>query len=311
MAARKRTTKKQWISSPVLSVILLTVLVVMGVYLGSKGLLPGFELSGNSPTPGPVLSEDTLQVYFLPVGKADSHLIISGEESMLIDGGTDATEEELVAYLRKMGITRLTYVVATHPHKDHIGGLDAVLGELGADMVYLSYSEHTTRAYEQFLLAIEENGAPAIVPKAGDTFTLGEALCTFYGPVRTDYSDLNDTSLVFKVTLGEVDFLFTGDIEEAAERDLVNTYGEQLQSEVLKSPHHGSNSSSGKNFLEAVSPRIVVIPCGAEEDGEGPAEKVLKRLRNINAQVYTTASGIILCTTDGNGLECTDLGNGL
>lgn len=313
MARRKKST----LSSPILSAVLLILLVALAIYYGvhtANTTPPGAPGIPTTPaagaaTPSPsagapgLAAQDGLTIHYLPVGKADAHLLISGDETMLIDGGTGKTEEQLAQYLRSQGIERLTYVIATHPHEDHIGGLDHALDEFGAQTVFVSYAEHTTRAYENLLLAIAQSGAQLTAPKPGDSFTFGQATCTFLAPLRENYTEMNDASLVLRIELGENSFLFTGDAETASERDMADAYGDALHSDVLKVAHHGSNSSSVAAFLDAVSPTYAVIPSGLEADDEGPSKKVLSRLKKRNIIIYRTSEGVVLCHSDGSSIR--------
>lgn len=239
-----------------------------------------------------------LELSAIPVGKADSLLVTVDGHAMLVDAGNDGDGAMVLNYLREAGVSRLDAVICTHPHEDHIGGMDEVLSQMPASRVYLSPREHTTEHYGKLIAQIYTMNIPSTIPKPGDSFALGGATVTFLAPLREDYEEINDSSLVARVDYGSTSFLLMGDAEAASERDLRES-GQNLRADVLKLGHHGSNTSSGKKFLDMVKPKIAVITCD-ESVGKGPDGKVLDNLAALGAQVLRTDRvGAVRVLSDG------------
>ena len=202
----------------------------------------------------------TLAVHFIDVGQADSALLVCGEDTMLIDGGNVADSSLVVSYLDQQGIDQLDYVVCTHAHEDHVGGLSGPLNTCTASHVLSPVTEYDSKAFGDFVKYTEAQGLEPEIPAPGDTFALGEAQVTVLGPVA-EYSETNNTSIVLRVGFGTTSFLFTGDMETKAEKDLLEQ-GADLSATVLKVGHHGSDTSSSYSFLREVMPEYAVISVG-------------------------------------------------
>lgn len=238
------------------------------------------------------------EVHFIDVGQADAALILSGDKTMLIDGGNVEDSDLIVAYLREQGVEHLDYVVGTHGHEDHIGGLAAALSQFSAGEVWSPVTEYSSKAFENFAKYATEQGLSLEMPELNHSFLLDEAVVTVLGPVQ-EYSGANDTSIVIRIDYGTTSFLFTGDIERAAENDLIEA-GAYLDADVLKVCHHGSNSSSTYPFILAVSPQYGVISCGVDNEYGHPHEEVLSRFRDSDTTLYRTdLQGHIVATSDG------------
>lgn len=237
-------------------------------------------------------------VHFIDVGQADAALVISDGKTMLIDGGNVDDSDRIFTYLQKQGITHLDYVVCTHAHEDHVGGLSGALTAATAGVVYSPVTEYDTRAFRNFAAKAEERAGGLTVPRAGDTFSLGSASVTVLGPLK-DYEETNDTSIVLRVVYGETSFLFTGDMETTAEADLLDA-GVSLQATVLKVGHHGSSTSTSYRFLREVAPQYGVISVGQDNEHGHPTDEVLSRLRDADVVLYRTdLQGDIVCVSDG------------
>lgn len=257
--------------------------------------------------PIPDRAEGTLMVEFLDVEQGDSALIhLPNGETMLIDAGERDQGEHVVATLQEQGITRLDYVIGTHPHTDHIGGLQEVIESFDIGEIYMPKKLHTTKTFENLLLAIRDKGLSVTSAKAGATVLEDEGLfATFVAPQDTDYEELNDYSAVLRLTFGETSFLFTGDAEAVSEHEMLNS-GRSLSADVLKVGHHGSTTSNTVAFLKAVSPTHAVISCGADNDYGHPHKQILKRLTALKATVWRTdEQGKITVTSDGTTLTVT------
>ena len=215
---------------------------------------------------------------------------------VLIDGGPVEEGQFLVSRLNRLDVTELTYVINTHPDEDHCGGLAAVLAKYPAEHVYSSVTEYTTKVFSNVVKYADEQGHPVEVPQTGDSWTLGSASVQVIGPVQT-YSDPNNGSLVLRVDYGGTSFLFTGDMEQNAEADLMDS-GANVRADVLKAGHHGSPTSSSEAFLEAVAPSIAVISVGEDNDYGHPSADVLARLEALGTTIQT-----LTVTTDPTSRE--------
>ncbi|MBQ4050468.1 MAG: MBL fold metallo-hydrolase [Oscillospiraceae bacterium] len=269
----------------------------------------GSDASSAEPSGDTAVTEpETVRVHFIDVGQGDSILIENGTEAVLIDAGENDKGSIVKAYLKNKGIEKLNIAVGTHPHSDHIGGLDTVLYKVPADEVWQPDMPDSVipanRTYEGLLDAIDACGAADYIVGPGDKVNVCGGLLEVLGPVAL-YEDLNDLSLVLKFTYGEKSFLFTGDMEKPAEADLIAS-GADLDADVLKMGHHGSSTSSGNAFLEKVSPDIYVITCGENNDYGHPHREIRQMLKEKNAENWRTdLNGHIVMTCDGKTITTT------
>lgn len=241
----------------------------------------------------------TLQVYFLDVGQGDSTLIVTPKHQyILIDAGNNDQGKNVVKYLTHLGVKTLDVMIATHPDADHIGGLDDVLKAFDVKEVYAPKVSHNTVTFEDFLTAVKNEGRTIKTAKAGVSLELEGINAEFLSPIN-DYGDeLNDWSAVLKVTYKETSFLFAGDAEYSAEKDML-AGNSNLKADVLKVGHHGSKTSTSKAFADAVSPRYAIISVGKNNYGH-PDSGILARIKNINAVAYRTdKQGTITAVSDG------------
>jgi len=261
----------------------------------------------------PAVIEEELQVIVFDVGQADCILLKTNGHAMLIDAGNLGQDNLILGYLASYGITRLDYLVATHPHADHIGAMAAVIRAMeSVGMIVMPDATSTTRTFENLLDAIEEKDVPITIASPGSLFELGETQIQILAPIGSGYADLNDFSVVLRVEFGNVVFLFTGDAETKSENEQLAS-GVELSADVLKVGHHGSRTSSIQSFLQAVTPRYAVISCGAGNTYGHPHSEALARLTEIGAEIYRTdENGTVIFTTDGNTITVsTEYGSGL
>ena len=245
-----------------------------------------------------IIPMDGLYVHYIDVGQGDSELICCGGEYMLIDAGEPSASDTVVDYLNDHGIEKLDYVVCSHGHADHCGGLDAVVENFEVGTVFTSPYPGDTSSYEIFSDAVEAKGLSMTVPELGESYTLGEAKFEFIGPLE-QYDNLNDDSLVMRLEYGDTSFLFTGDMTSKAERDLLED-GANVKCDVLKVGHHGSSGSSSYRFLYEAEPKIAVISCEAGNSYGHPHEEALSRLNDCGAEIYRTdLEGSVVIFSDG------------
>ena len=258
-------------------------------------LLSGFR--------GPVETAP-LEIHVIDVGKADALLLRCEGKTALLDGGTFASGDRVVDYLRRMGVESLDYVIASHPDSDHIGGLSQVLEELPAErLVIYPWPEEMRQADEYLALetAASENAVPVRKVRAGDSLPFGGIALDVLGPLE-EYEGSNDCSLVLRLEYLGFSALFCGDIEYEAEKDLVKS-GAALDADLLKVAHHGSAGSSSQRFLEAVSPEYAVISVGPDNSNL-PREETLRRLESVGAAIYRTdTDGDLVFSWDGEQLS--------
>ena len=282
------------------AIILIALIYAVGSASGLWGEDPGVTLGGDADTDG-------FAVHYIDVGQGDCSLVVCNGKTLLIDGGENEHETKVINYLRSLKIEKLDYIIATHPHTDHIGGLPEVLLEFGADKIIMPRISKeltpTNSTYTALLKAIKASGAKAIPARVGQTYELGGAVFEILAPISYDADNLNNFSVVTRLTYGGKSFLFTGDAETKEEAEII-AGGAQLKSNVIKVGHHGSKTSSSKKFLEAVMPEICIIMCGEDNDYGHPHESVLKRIANYTDRIYRTdICGDIVIRSDGTELS--------
>ena len=264
-----------------------------------------FGILGSNVNPSDIPENSNFEVHFIDVGQADSALIECDGETMMIDGGNVADSNVVAAYLKKEDVTELNYVVCSHAHEDHVGGLSGALSVTKADNIYAPKTETNTKAYKNFKKKAEEQNVEIKHPNIGDEIQLGSSTVEFLGPVDENGKDLNSTSIVLKITYGNTSFLFTGDAESDEEEEILNS-GADLKSTVLKVGHHGSRTSTSYPFLREVMPQYAVISVEKGNSYGHPNEETLSKLSDAGVEVYRTDErGDIVMTSDGNNRSIT------
>ena len=265
------------------------------------------QANPNTPTPTPEIVQanqeiqdgEKLQIWFLDVGQADSILIQNGDANMLIDAGNNEDGKKLVSYFQSLGIETFQYVIGTHAHEDHIGGMDDIIDNFDIDTFYMPDAITTTATFESVLDSLEAKNIAFQTPSIDSIFKLGNAtIDVLY--VGTDNSDLNNTSIVLKLTYGNTSILFMGDAEKEVETIIEK---KDISADVLKVGHHGSNTSSSKTFLEKVNPSYAIISVGTGNSYGHPSNTTIQNLENQNIQIYRTdENGTIIMTSDGTDI---------
>ena len=237
-------------------------------------------------------------VTFIDVGQGDSILIRTAYNAVLIDGGEHRHRHSVLSYLRQANVSRLDFVVATHPHSDHIGSLPTVVSHVEVGHVVMPEITHDTEAFKNFMEAIQNHDLYVIFPLAGDTLLAGAIVLEVVSPNQITDS-INNSSIVLHLEHGKTSFLFTGDAERQAE-DIMVASGQNISANVLKVGHHGSRTSTTQGFLEAVSPCIAVIMVAENNPFGHPHPYVISRLQYYGAKILKTSShGNILMITNG------------
>ena len=283
----KRFAKK----NPLVALVIVIVIVGFFIY-------QGISENKNKVT----VPMDGLYVHYIDVGQGDCELICCDGEYMLIDAGVPSAGDTVAEYLENHSIDKLTYLVCTHPHADHCGGLDAVVENIEVETVFTSPYIGENKSYEYFENAVYAAGLDFTVPELGEVFYLGEAKFRFLGPLE-DYENVNDDSLVMRLEYGDTSFLFTGDMTSNAEHDLLDE-GLKVDCDVLKVGHHGSSGSSCYQFLYEASPTIGVISCAVGNDYGHPHKETISRLSDAEVTVYRTdLDGTVIIFSDGMHVE--------
>jgi competence protein ComEC len=286
--------KSKQILGRVCIIILLAVLAVfVNRYQPEEDSIPSHE----------AIRTDVVELHFIDVGQGDSILVVSGNTAMLIDAGENNQGEVVVDYLRSHNIKELEYVIGTHPHSDHIGGLDTVLSAFPVNHVILPSVTHMTKTFEDLLNVIEEKNMKITKAEVGDEYRLGAAAFTIVAPNASSYEEMNNYSVGIHLTYLDNSFLLTGDAEKLSEREMIKNRID-LSADVLKLSHHGSSTSSSEEFLDAVNPSYAVISVGRANEYGHPDADVLQRLSDRNIKVFRTdEQGTIVFTTDGKNIS--------
>lgn len=238
-----------------------------------------------------------MKVHFINVGQADSQLIQIDGKNILIDAGNN--DNLAYNYLKSQGITKLDYVIATHPHADHIGGMATVINNFTVDKFYAPKATTNTVTFENMIKALQNKNSKITVPTPGENLVIGNATLTFLAPNSATYEDLNNYSIVCKLKYGNTSFLFAGDAESLSEGEILSKQLD-ISANVLKVGHHGSSSSTSQTFLNKVNPQYAVISVGVGNDYGHPNADTLTRLNNKGIKTFRTdTQGTIIATSNG------------
>lgn len=292
-------SKKQ--SKKIVSLIVLIIAIFSFIFNGNESM--SINQDNNNQNVNNEVNGD-LKIYFIDVGQADSILISNQDTNILIDAGNNEDGPKLVTYLQSLNIINFDYVIGTHPHEDHIGGLDDIINNFNVENVMLPDAYTTTKTFEDVLDAIETKNLEITVPSIGDNYTFDDLKFEVMY-VGSDTSDLNNTSIVLKMLYGNTSYLFTGDATSSSEKQMLD---KDIDVDVLKVGHHGSSYSTTDNFLKQVTPKYAIISVAEKNSYGHPSESTLTRLKNNNVEIYQTSKlGTILLTSNGEDINITNM----
>lgn len=301
--SKRRSKKQNKIIASIIGAVILMVLAFLGVNPGTieevAKAIGMNELTGNELAKETSVATEVsgnLIVDYIDVGQADSILVRNEKHSMLIDAGNNEDGKDVLNFIKEKGITKLDYVIGTHPHEDHIGGLDDVINsDLEIENIFMPKISTNTKTYEDVLDAILNKGLSVVAPKKDDTFEIGKAKCTVMTDSILDQDNLNLSSIIIRLEYGENSFLFMGDAEEENEKQI-----NWPKTDVLKVGHHGSNTSSSKNFINQVQPKYSIIMVGKDNSYKLPKQETIDKLKNIGSEIYRTdENGTIEINSNG------------
>lgn len=283
------------------------IFVIVAAILNYTGILSYDEMMVSFGLNEHLITDAELSVHFIDVGQGDSILIISGDKTVLIDTGEAEYAIDVSSYLKSQNISKLDYIVATHPHSDHIGGLADIVTEFDVSNIIVPDIKEDkiplSVVYIDFINAVENKDLSLTTAVPGDIYNLGISELKILGPCGTVYDDLNDYSVVTELIHGENTFIFTGDAEKISEQEMLDrNMIEDI--DVLKLGHHGSYSSSSREFLEKANPEYAVIMCGAGNSYNHPSESTMERITEITNHIYRTdLQGNIIAESDGKNIN--------
>ena len=301
MARKRKNTKIQKLIATVIALIIVGIAGILGINEDFVNTVSdtGEETNSQNEQQIEFVAQEDLLIDFIDVGQADSILVRNQDKVMLIDAGTNEAGETVVNYLKNLGITKIDYLIGTHPHEDHIGGLDDVINNFDIGQIYMPKIETTTKTFEDVLDAIENKNLTITAPNKGDKIELGQAVGEFMTEPILDKDNLNVSSLVLRLEFGNTSYLFMGDAEEENEETI-----HWPKTDVLKVGHHGSSTSSSESFLEQVQPQYAVIMAGKDNSYGLPTQETIDKLNNRGSEIYRTdEDGTIQMTSDGNAIE--------
>lgn len=247
-------------------------------------------------------NNNLLKVHYLDVGQGDSMFIeLPNNETMLIDAAESYQSENIINYLKNLNYQKIDYVIGTHPHTDHIGGLKNIINTFEIGKIYMPKVVSTTKTYESLLMTIKDKNLKINTAKAGTTIIDTDTLkVNILAPNNSTYTELNNYSVVTKITYGTTKFLFMGDSEKLIENEIK----ENVTADVIKIGHHGSNTSSSIDFIKKVNAKYGIISVGLNNKYNLPKEETITNWENSGTKIYlTSTNGTIRASSDGTNIK--------
>ena len=277
-------------------------LIILLIILGISWYLDNYNDAKNKNIDKKVVvtTTNTLKVYYLDVGQADCTLLSDNGHYMLIDAGNDSDGYKLVRYFKSLGIETFDYVIATHGHEDHIGGMDKIIKNFKINHFYIPRTIIGSKNFEEVLDSLRERNVKLEVPNIDQEFSFSNTKCKILY-LNSNEEDINSNSIINKCSYFNNSFMFTGDAPNSSERKILD---KDLESDVLKFGHHGSQYSSSNEFLQKVKPKYGVISLGKDNMYGFPKKVTMNKIRYYNIEVYRTdLDGTVIATSDGNNIK--------
>lgn len=298
MGSEIKSPTKHRISAVKLISVCLFIIIILSfalIYSLKSGIFPWGSNVSVSPYP------DGAEVHFIDIGQGDSTLIRTADGCILIDAGPNSAENTLKSYLDSLDIKNIRYCIFTHPDEDHIGGGDMIMKEYDVDNVLVPDVSSDSPSYDRLMCSVSDSGAELIYACAGQSFSVGNVTFTVLSPDETPTDNANNSSVVVIVRIGDVSFMLQGDAETEVEDRIIRTFPEDvLRCNVLKAGHHGSSTSTGEKWLDAIAPDYAVISCGNGNTYGHPHLLTLTRLQKHGTEVFRTdENGSVVFYTDG------------
>lgn len=285
---------KNYLIKKHLFMFLLTILI--------SSLTIGCNLFASTSNKSSQIDPNKMIVHYIDVGQGDSILIQVNNKNLLIDAGPKSDKKKLFNYLSTLNLDKLDYIIATHPHEDHIGNMADVINDYNVLAFYAPKVQSTTKTFEKMVEALKSKNLKINVIKKGTaSINLGDnTKITVLSPTKDSYEDLNNYSPVIKIEYGKTSFLFTGDAQKDVEKEILAT-NENISADILKVGHHGSSTSTTKDFLKKVNPSIGVISVGQDNTYNHPNDDTIKRLKENKVTIYRTdKDGTVVLSSDGS-----------
>ncbi len=276
---------------------------IQNIFILVLAILSFFLLSELLKNKNYSINPNEMKVHFIDVGQGDAILIQVNDKNLLIDSGPKAEKKKLVDYLDSLYISEFDYVIATHPHEDHIGNMSYIINNYKIINFYSPKAQNNTSAFESMAESLARKNIKIKILKTNNTsINLGEnTLVEVLSPNLDSYDNLNNYSPVIKISYGNTSFLFTGDAEESIEKELISK-SFNLKSDLLKIGHHGSSTSTSKIFLEKVNPKFTVISVGKDNTYGHPTKETLEKIKNTKV-FRTDLDSSIVIISDGESLK--------
>ena len=281
---------------------LLFIILILFIINNKDKINNYFNVSNAYPNSEINTKEPLLKVHYLNVDQGDSIFIeLPNKETMLIDAAESNQSTKIINYIKNLNYNKLNYVIGTHPHTDHIGGLKDIINTFVIEKIYMPKVISNTKTYENLLLTIKDKNLKITTGKAGVNILTNDNLTIdILAPNQEKYTELNNYSIVLKLTYNNTKFLFMGDAEKLSENEITSN----LEADVIKIGHHGSNTSSGTEFINKVHAKYGIISVGLNNNYNLPKQEIINKWENFGTKIYmTSTNGTITAISDGTNIK--------